>query len=48
MFFHQLADLDMTFWKDEKQINPNAQKTKDKINVNLKLGYFGSIKRTMG
>lgn len=48
VFYHPITELDIKFWKEEIQINPNARKVKEKIDANLKLGYLWSIKRTMG
>lgn len=48
VFYHSLTELDIEFWNDEVQINPNVQKIKDRIDTNLKLGYSWSVKRTMG
>lgn len=48
VFYHELSDLDKDFWKEEIQENENAQSMKEKIDTNLKIGYFWSVKRTMG
>lgn len=48
VFYHELSDLDKDFWKEEIQENENAQSMKEKIDTNLEIGYFWSVKRTMG
>lgn len=48
VFFHELMDLDKEFWNEEIQENENAKSMKKKIGTNLKIGYFWSVKRTMG
>ncbi len=48
VFYHELSDLDKDFWKEEIQENENAQSMKEKIDANLEIGYFWSVKRTMG
>lgn len=48
VFYHELTDLDKDFWKEEIQENGNAQSMKEKIDTNLEIGYFWSVKRTMG
>lgn len=48
MFYHELTDLDKEFWAEEIQINKRAQSIKDKIGANLEIGYYWSVKRTMG
>lgn len=48
VFFHELTDLDKDFWNEEIEENENAQSMKDKIGINLEIGYFWSVKRTMG
>lgn len=48
VFYHELSDLDKDFWKEEIQKNENAQSMKEKIDTNLEIGYFWSVKRTMG
>lgn len=48
VFYHELSDLDKDFWKEEVQENKNAQSMKEKIDTNLEIGYFWSVKRTMG
>lgn len=48
VFFHELMDLDKDFWNEEIQENENAKSMEEKIDTNLKIGYFWSVKRTMG
>ncbi|MDO4325516.1 MAG: hypothetical protein Q4E24_05710 [bacterium] len=48
VFYHELSDLDKDFWKEEIQENENAQFMKEMICTNLEIGYFWSVKRTMG
>lgn len=48
VFFHELTDLDKDLWNEEIQENENAQSVKEKIDTNLEIGYFWSVKRTMG
>lgn len=48
VFYHRTEELDKVFWNEELQTNRNAQKLKQNIEANLKLGYSWSIKRTMG
>ena len=48
IFYHELTDLDKEFWNDEIQGNKNAQSMKEKIDANMEIGYYWSIKRTMG
>jgi len=48
VFYHELSDLDKDFLKEEIQENENAQSVKEKIDTNLEIGYFWSVKRTMG
>lgn len=48
VFFHELTDLDKDFWNEEIEENENAQSMKEKIGINLEIGYFWSVKRTMG
>ena len=48
VFYHNKTKLDKDFWNDELKENRNAQRLKEKIEANLKLGYSWSVKRTMG
>ena len=48
LFYHELTDLDKDFWADEIQGNNRAHSIKEKIDANLEIGYYWSVKRTMG
>lgn len=48
LFYHELTDLDKEFWAEEIQVNKRAQSIKEKIGANLEIGYYWSVKRTMG
>lgn len=48
VFYRKLTDLDKDFWNEEIKRNKNAQFMKEKIDVNLEIGYSWSVKRTMG
>lgn len=48
VFYHELSDLDKDFWKEEILENENAQSMREKIDANLEIGYYWSVKRTMG
>lgn len=41
-------DLDKDFWREEIQVNENARAMKEKIDASLEVGYYWSVKRTMG
>lgn len=47
-FYHELTELDKDFWNEEVQGNKNAQSMEEKIGTNQKIGYFWSVKRTIG
>ena len=48
VFYHDLTEVDKDFWDMELQDNKNAQVLNEKVNVNLEIGFFWSIKRTLG
>lgn len=47
VFYHSITEIDKEFWHTELQYNKNAQALREKINDNLDIGYYWSIKRTM-
>ncbi len=48
VYYHELTELDKEFWDEEIKVNKNAQLMKEKIDANREIGYFWSVKRTMG
>lgn len=48
LFFHEQTDLDKDFWAEEIELNKCAQSIKEKIDANSEIGYYWSIKRTIG
>ncbi len=47
IFYNELTDLDKDFWDEEIQENKHAQSMKAKVDANLEIGYYWSVKRTM-
>lgn len=48
VFYHKLTKLDKDFWNEEIQNNNRAYSLREKIDANLKAGYFWSVNRTIG
>lgn len=48
IFYNRHLDLDVQNWKEYIDVNPNAKMIEQSIYANLQLGYFWTVKKTMG
>ena len=47
VFYRKITDIDKKFWEEEIKLNEKANELKEKLAINIKLGYMWNVKRTM-